>query len=578
MGEKQPLAVADGRYRLALDGRLDNRQELLEALGELPAARGSRAPTDAELVAAAFRRWGGQAFGRLLGPFAVAILDRRRGSLVCARDPLGGRSLFYSWNGRTFLAASEEQALLRHPEVSSALDDETVARFFGLLAPRSGATFFADVRELPPGSTLTLDDGRLELHRYWRPDPGERLCYAADADYAAHFRQLLTDSVTCRMRSASPPSVLMSGGLDSTSVAALAAAALESRGGARLRTFSWVFDELAEQDERRYMDPVIARYRLDAFRLPGDGAWPLRDLETWRVNPNAPVRDLYRLREMAYDASSRAGCRVMLTGDFGDNLFIGYDFWLRDLLAEGRLAEAAREILDFLSGRPVPNVDKPKRLRKALTRALGWRGRRPRAPRWLTRSARELLAGGVEPVPEAPAARRPDQFRTVLDPVNAHGANLEQGTANRLGVELRYPFRDRRLIQFVLAIPAHQLYRPGWLKWLLRQAMRDVLPESVRLRRRPTSLLPLCARGLIERESGPVAALLAAPDAIWPRYVRSDWLSEGFPRLLGDGVLSLETVVAWRCLCMELWAARHRAPVSEKAPSTAFQPERRHDS
>jgi asparagine synthase (glutamine-hydrolysing) len=147
--------------------------------------------------------------------------------------------------------------------------------------------------------------------------------------------------------------------------------------------------------------------------------------------------------------------------------------------------------------------------------------------------------------------------------------SLETGNAARAGVEPRWPMRDRRLVEFALAIPAHQLYRPGWTRWVLRRATAGLLPEPVRRRRRITTLLPLCRRGLVEREAAAVAAILGAPDAEWPRWVRRDWLRREFPRRLAAGIDSIESVVAWRCISAELWRRAGSAAGREGLPRAA---------
>ena len=548
VGESQPVADAAGRVHLVFDGRLDNRDELLAALDR----GGEREVSDARLALWAYQRWG-EACGELfLGPFAFAVVDAAAGRVFCARDPLGDRALFYHHRPPTLLVASEEQALLAHPAVSSAVNETTLARFFAVAPPREGETFFTGVRELAPAHRLVAAGDRLTLRRHWQADPGRRLRYRRDADYAEHFRELLRVSVACRLRSPAPPAVLMSGGLDSTTVAALAARELAAAGIERpLRAVSWVFDELAESDEREYIDRLVAAYGLEAVPIVGDDAWPLRDLATWPRNPNAPLEGVYRrLMERAYAAVRAGGGVTLLTGDGGDQLYSGDAYWLRDLLGEGRIAEAGGAIWRQVSaagGTPW------LRLRAAGARTLGWRrAGRPR-PVWLTPAARARAAAGGEERRWRGRGRRPEQEASLLDPRSAYAASLEVATASRAGVDVRRPFRDRRLVEFALAIPAHQLYRPGWTRWVLRQATAGLLPDPVRLRRRPTSLLPLCARGLVEREAATVESLLGAPDALWPRYVRRDWLARVFPGRLAARADGLESVVAWRCICAELW-------------------------
>src|ERR1044072_6984635 len=286
-GERRAAVSADGELALVLDGRLDNRNELVR---DLVAAA---ATADAELALLAFERWGEAFCERLLGAWALVLVGRNPARVLCARDALGDRTVFYHLSGSRFYAASEEAAVLALPGVSDRVDETTLARFYAAAPPLPGATFFADVRELPPGHAMRVDAGGVRTWRHWTPGAGAE-SFRRDADYVERFRELLTESVRCRLRSTTPQMVMMSGGVDSTSVAAVAANVLKARGEGPLRTVSWIFDELRATDERAYMQPVVDRFGLEAHRVDGDGAWPLRDLASWPRHPSTPLEGPYR--------------------------------------------------------------------------------------------------------------------------------------------------------------------------------------------------------------------------------------------------------------------------------------------
>lgn len=193
----------------------------------------------------------------------------------------------------------------------------------------------------------------------------------------------------------------MSGGLDSTSVTALAARELErSSRGARLRSISWVFDELPAADERPFIEPTAEHLGLDSCTIPADREWPLCALESWPVPADAPWQGLYRrLQDRAYAAVRQAGATVLLTGEFGDHLYDGAAFWLRDLVVEGRRADAWRGIRRELRGQPLWALARPGPARSAVLRLFGWRGRRKVVPEWLT---------PLRPTPGRPVAGEPD--------------------------------------------------------------------------------------------------------------------------------------------------------------------------
>jgi len=361
--------------------------------------------------------------------------------------------------------------------------------------------------------------------------------------------------------------MMMSGGLDSTTVAALAARRLSETGVQNsLWALSYVFDELSSCDERPFMAAMYAQHPIEAVYVPGDDAWPLRQVETWPVNPNAAEGNPYRwLKERIYHAAQYRGSRVMLTGIFGDELYSGAEYWLCDFLREGCFEQAWQESLWHLRTPECWGF-----LRNALLSCLPgvqWlrRVRRQQHRPWLTAYARSCM-----PVDDAwsirvQAARRPSQFDILLGPSSANDSVGEIFHASRCGVELRHPYRDRRLVEFMLAIPASQLYRRGRYKYMLRNAMRKTLPEQIRTRKEPTSLVPLFRRGLVEKEQATVKRLLSGSNQLWPRYVRADWLTQAVP---GHYRSEAEELVLWFCICCELWRMRVNGEVANGSSSS----------
>jgi asparagine synthase (glutamine-hydrolysing) len=557
VGERQPLSFPGGALDLVFDGRLDNRDDLRRVLAHEPDEAGI---SDAALALRAYAAWGDRCFDRFLGPFAAVVFDRARRAVVGARDALGDRTLCYVLGPGALAIATEEQALLTLPWVSSRLNETTLARYFAIEGPEPGETFFAEVRELPPAHVMTFAEGGLTLRRTWEPDPEPRVRHASDGEYEEHFRSVLEESVRCRLRSRSRPAVLMSGGLDSAPVAAIAAREL-ARSGQRLTTISYVFDELTSCDERNYMDQIVEMHGLDAIRFPGDGAWPLSNLATWPVNPNTPMEGLYRgLRDRAYAAALGAGTQTLLTGEHGDALYPGGEFWLADLLAEGRLAAAGKGLGTLLNSRGLFRRPARHALRSTLgglARAWGWRRRNqlssPADRPWLTPFAASLVTRGTPCPASVVTAHRPGQHAWALDPLTARGCTTELFHGAHAGVEPRWPFRDRRLVELALGLPAHQLYRPGENKRIMRRCMKGLLPESVRLRPRPTSIIELGTRGLVEREGTALTAVLAPDDAVWRRFVGADWLERALLRRSRPGWNGPDLVVPWLAILVELW-------------------------
>ena len=289
VGERQPLQVDDLPFRLVFDGRLDNREDLFAALSI--SVEEGRLLSDAALVLRAYAAWGERCVERFIGEFALVLFDEYQHSLFCARDHLGDRTLFYTQHGNRMAIASEPWAVVGAQSAPVELDERAVAHYFALRATPDGQTLFKDVIELLPANVILINEHGLRLQRYWQPDFDRKIRYKTDEEYADHFRDLLEESVRCRMRSTTPVAVLMSGGLDSTSVASLAARMLAPQ---QLTTISYVFDKFPECDERPYIEAVKQKWNIRSLQVFVDNCCPYQDL---RIDVNDVGGTPYQLHE-----------------------------------------------------------------------------------------------------------------------------------------------------------------------------------------------------------------------------------------------------------------------------------------
>ena len=248
--ERQPFRHAESRCVIAADVRLDNREELHDALG---IHRPLDSVGDAELIIAAYLAWGEGCPNRLLGDFAFALWDGRQQQLFCARDHFGMRPFYYHHAaGKRFLIASEARAVLVSPRVPYRINKGRIADF---LVPQLEwidytSTFFEDVYRLPPGHMAVVTRDRLVTEEYWRPAPGSELGPMSDDDYREGFLEVFTRAVECRLRAPSAKiGSMLSGGMDSGSVVVVAKDLLGSAGDGLLKTLSATrrrFDDCAE--------------------------------------------------------------------------------------------------------------------------------------------------------------------------------------------------------------------------------------------------------------------------------------------------------------------------------------------
>lgn len=570
--EESPLALRGREILVACDGRLDNRAELRRS------SACSAAATDMDLLAALYHRHGLGAFERLCGDFAVALWDERRQRLVLARDAFGTRPLYYhrDEDGGWLWASSLEALLAARPRLADRLDDEWIAGFLtsGLPADRS---VYAGIRTVPPGHLLAFDaaSGRLEKQRFWRPEELPPTLLGSDADYEARYLELFTEAVACRMHTAEPVFAELSGGLDSSSIVCVGDRLLRSGAvpASQLETVSYVFDRAKTSDERRWMRPIEEHTERPCHHLLEDDRPYLGDFEeaVW-ASPSIMTSLGPRLRGTV-ECMRPGGSRVILSGLAGDQVASGHYAippQLGDLAAERRWLALARELgrwrnhgdnphVHFLVHGVVANL-LPRKLRLRMQR-------RPHLMPWLREpfASRHHMHARYEGATEAAAARfrRPSQ-RARFDVIQhiTHGAvTAMNDDYGRFGVTMAYPFLDRRLVEFCLTVPSDQFCRPGEQRFLVRRAMRGLMPDEIL--DRPDKL-------------GPDEAMLRAFARQWPRieslfrgdaevyrrgYVERGRLLDALARRrAGDASTNRTEMVIY----LEVWLKHHRRQLEQR--------------
>jgi len=516
---------------LVADARIDNRADLLRALDPAPNEDG--VVTDADLISAAYDRWGQDCPEHLIGDFAFALWDERGRRLFCARDAVGTRPFFYAPRaGNRFVFGSEIKALFAHPSVRRAVREESIAEYLAGIVSDDEATFYQDVHRLPPGHALAATPDGLRTWPYWLWDPEREIDLPSDEAYAEAFRAHFDEAVRCRLRSNQRVGSYLSGGLDSSSIAVTAQALLQPNGRGAFPTFSTVYDRFPACDERTYMQAVVDRSGVEPHFFRGDDVNGLRNLEDLLAihdepffAPNLATRwtTLPQIRE--------TGTSVVLDGHGGDEVVSRGQGRLHDLARSGHWATVGREVWQ---GSMLMGGDLPLSLWGRLLEHYGlqsWVEDRPWAQRlygWMCRLRASLPDGASSsPSPsrasvrlldpeirarfgmkerrrrlqrkQAPYAHsaRGEHYLDLASPMQGRGLEILNRTAAHRGMELRFPFLDRRLMAFCLALPADQKRRYGWGRYVLRTAVRHRLPAMVRRRRSKVDFTTHVASGLM---------------------------------------------------------------------------------
>ena len=503
------------------------------------------------------------------------------------------------------------------PEVPCRLNEVRVADYLAPLFEDRAVTFYQNVLSLPPGHSLTVSEKKTRLRTYWSLDPSSELRLSSNEEYAEAFRELFFKAVNCRLRSAFPVGSMLSGGLDSSSIVCTALQLLRGTESHPLHTFSAIFpdmptEKLSRIDERYYMNAVLGLPGLEPHFVYGDQLSPLADVD-WllEIEDEPLVAPNLFLSLGLYRAAHQEGVRVLLDG-FGGDSTVSHGFaYLAELGHAGHWAVLISEInalarqknaspKNYLRRYGLPHLAEFARKGKWIAFSRGvnefhkhfalsiWRlglnyGVKPIVPQ-LLRQAWRRLNSRSQAVPEPRFtiidrhfARRVafDNRRQTLErgrsspPQTAREAHYLELTSGvfplvlaetnkasaALDIEPRYPFSDKRLLEFCLALPPDQKLHQGWSRIVLRRALANILPTDIQWRKGKADLSPNFDRGLLNTDRKFLDGVILNGPMDAKAYLDVDALCEAYTQL-GVREGGEAELIIWKIVVLDTWLRR----------------------
>lgn len=567
-----------GDMAIVADIRLDNREDLLEAL-VLP----DRTISDSSLVLAAYRRWGEECPNHLLGDFAFALWDGGRRRLFCARDHFGVKPLYYHLGDDCLFLASELKAILAPAGIEPRLNERHMASILAGFIDETHATHYVGVSRLPPAHALVVTATGSRQWPYWQLEPATPV---PRPDNAERFLALFDEAVTARMRGTNAGAML-SGGLDSSSIAVVAGRHERQAEGAKLATFSLAFDPQSGMDERPFIEAILAKGDFTANFIPVNDHAPFSDFEAvLREQEGIFLATGLSINRQLYTVAAAKGLRVILDGFGGDEVVShGYGL-LRELAQSGRWIALRRELRAFAD----TYGDNRDRLLFTFFISYG-QGRHLRPLVRAVDRARSRVARSGKAAPQTPGwrrfinkdfASRTDLFERIASharlsretasseaayhrwlissPGVAHGFEVLDKAAASAGIEPRYPFWDKRLVEFCVALPASEKLQQGWSRSILRRAMDGILPPVVQWRRDKVDFKANLVTGLLRHHRPLLESVLVRDVDGIGEYVNLRELAAVCDRMAAspDTARGDEVQFIWRAVSLALWLRDRR--------------------
>src|SRR5438067_8652812 len=481
----QPMHNEDGTLTVTFNGEIYNHLGLREEL----IARGHafRSRCDTEVLVHGYEEWGEALPERLAGMFAFAIWDARRQRLFLARDRLGKKPLYLHQGKERFIFGSEIKSLLEDGSVPRKIDADALDLYLSARYVPAPATMFAGIEKLPPGSCAVYEDGKLSVRRYWKTVFPPSTDARSDQELSRELWARLKDATEARLMADVPVGVFLSGGLDSSAIAAQMLDLRRERGEGGVKSFSVGYladDGSSELDQARRVAKALGTEHREVLVTAKDFQRFLPDL-VWHMDE--PVADAACVPLYYLSKRAREEVVVVLSGEGADELLAGYPIyrtmlWMEQLRAASPLAAVALAFVrhpkarKYLRWATLPLEQRYRGVSVAFTddekaRLTGLPARRV-SERLVQRLAQEWAE--TEGLPPLERMLELDRRVWLPDDLLVKADKMTMAASQ----ELRVPFLDHRLIEWAAGLPQHLKLRGGVGKWLLRQAARERLPAE----------------------------------------------------------------------------------------------------
>ncbi|HII84297.1 MAG TPA: lasso peptide isopeptide bond-forming cyclase [Methanobacterium subterraneum] len=528
---KEELPFEEEDLVITADARIDNRNELSEKLG-IPDIEDV---SDSYYILKAYKKWGEKCPEKLLGDFAFVIWDKKKEILFCARDHMGVKPLYYYLSDVAFFFATEIKALFCFEEVPCKLNELKLAHFMMDVYSDNAEkelTFFKNIFRIPPAHAIKLNPALSQIRRYWELDRNLKIELDSEKDYITKFLEIFTEAISCRLRSAFPIGFELSGGLDSSSVVSVAKKILEKDDKSQINTFSLVYPDIPESDESYYINKLEDLGGIKAHYLRGDIIGPLENIENILWHQEEPFFANNRsVFWNLYEIMAKENIRVLIGGQEGDST-VSHGFnYLKGLTTSLNWYKLIKEIQknSKSQNRDSLTIFKQSVLLRLFPQKF--------VNFWMIFSRKSPILNILDKkfVDNLKLkqvflkyncniflkARNAKEFQYLDINSGIHQSLLEvydRTTANFF-IEQRYPFYDKRLIEFCYGIPTEQKIRSGRGRIILRKAMEDILPREIQWRFDKNNFSPVLKKNLLKYEKQYLEKIIYKDSEIIKDYI-----------------------------------------------------------
>jgi asparagine synthase (glutamine-hydrolysing) len=499
--EQLPYDDKDSGLVITADARIDNRKELSEQLG----IEDIGTVPDSYFILKSYQKWGNNCPNKLLGDFAFAIWDKNKEVLFCARDHMGVKPFYYYLTDDIFLFSTEIKAFTILGRKLN-LNKKKLSYYLMYVIKEKKLTFYEDISRLPAANSIMVLNKSSRKWKYWELDPNYQVKLNSDKEYIEKFCEIFAESVKCRLRSSHPIGFELSGGLDSSSIVCMAKT-ISKKHNSPINTFAYVFDEFPEVNEVPYIEYVVNTgginhhsVKVDFISLMNFIDKILWNLDQPSLNPYMPF--IWNL----YNEMKKEDIRIIMSGTSGDGTISHGEFCIKDLATSLQFKKTLKELKHY-----------SKLANQSFARSLIDQVIFPSLPdfinnffiRYVFKKSHKyilnkefgMISGGREyydkyiknPTRQNSAKK---YHYHVLNKIWGQSEDMDM-ICSAFDMELRYPYKDKRLIEFCYGIPNEMKFRLGWGRYLQRISMEGILPPQIQWRDNKTNFNPIIVKKLL---------------------------------------------------------------------------------
>ncbi len=557
-----PFEDEESGLVITADARIDNRKDLAPQLG----IEDNEHVSDSYFILKAYEKWGEKCPEELLGDFAFAIWDKNKEQLFCARDHMGVKPFYYYLSEDLFVFGTEIKSILSIDNVSSKLNEKRLALFLMVKDfHEKKHTFYNDIISLSAAHYLEIREKKININQYWKLNSKSQILMESDDDYVKEFLKLFKESVNCRIRSYKPIGVMLSGGLDSSSVTCTAKKILDIKKAHNpIHSFSYIFDNFPESDERYYINKVLNIGGIKPNYIRCDEINPLENIGAILEYQDQPTSSFQiAMVHESRQTIEKIGVNIILTGEGGDQIVSHGEKYLEELL----LTFQWKKLINNVNY--VASIKRTNKFKIFSSTFLATIKHYLQKFSWLNICSNSDLANLLRKKLVKSSCSYNDSINkcALIKPKEYHYYNIsmishqksfeimDQGSAF-FSIEMRHPFYDKRLIEFCYAIPTEMKIRSGFDRYILRLAMEKILPKEIQWRTKKANIAFASLKNFLSNKDI-LKEIFNDNNTVLGDYVRFDKFKINKNKCRPNP--SIFMLFIWRLTLLHFWLIRNRS-------------------